>query len=114
MNISICGLDCDACPAYIVHQTGDRALQEKTAKEWSAAYGAAITPEMVDCVSCRVVEGVHIGHCFECEVRKCGMEKQVENCALCADYPCTIISGFMEKVPPAKAKLQEIWESRQK
>ncbi|MCX6565092.1 MAG: DUF3795 domain-containing protein [Candidatus Aminicenantes bacterium] len=108
MKIAICGLDCAVCPAYIVHQTGDKALQKKTAGEWKAQYGADITPEMVDCVGCVMVRGPHIGHCFECEIRKCGLAKKVKTCAACVLYPCPIISGFIEKVPPAKANLEKI------
>ena len=33
--LSMCGLDCAACPAFIAHQTGDQALRAKTAAEWS-------------------------------------------------------------------------------
>ena len=108
MNIAICGLDCSVCPAYVVHQTGDAALREKTAEEWKKQYGAEITPEMVDCAGCTVLEGPHIGYCFECEIRKCGLEKNVANCALCALYPCALISPFIEKVPAAKANLEKI------
>ena len=108
MNIAICGLDCSVCPAYIVHQTGDAALREKTAEEWKKQYSAEITPEMVDCAGCTVLEGPHIGYCFECEIRKCGLEKNVANCALCALYPCALISPFIEKVPAAKANLEKI------
>jgi hypothetical protein len=108
MKIAMCGLDCAVCPAYIVHDTGDLVLREKTAREWKEQYGADITPEMVDCVGCTVAEGVHIGHCFECEIRKCGLGKKVENCAVCLDFPCAVVSGFIEKVPPAKANLENI------
>jgi hypothetical protein len=108
MKIAMCGLDCAVCPAYIVHDTGDLVLREKTAREWKEQYGADITPEMVDCVGCTVAEGVHIGHCFECEIRKCGLGKKVENCAFCLDFPCAVVSGFIEKVPPAKANLENI------
>ena len=108
MNIAICGLDCSVCPAYVVHQTGDAALREKTAEEWKKQYGAEITPEMVDCAGCTVLEGPHIGYCFECEIRKCGLEKNVANCALCDLYPCGVVSAFIDKVPPAKANLEKI------
>jgi hypothetical protein len=112
MKIAMCGLDCAVCPAYIVHQTGDKALQRKTAGEWKAQYGADITPEMVDCVGCVMVRGPHIGHCFECEIRKCGLAKKVKNCAVCVLYPCAIVSAFIDKVPPAKANLEKIRAKR--
>ena len=107
-KISICGLDCSICPAFIAFSTDDRTLREKTASEWSKAYHFDFTPEMVDCVGCTTIEGVHIGHCFECQIRKCGLGKNVENCARCADYPCSLIADFIAKVPPAKANLEEI------
>jgi hypothetical protein len=106
--IAICGLDCHVCPAFIAHQTDDQALREKTALEWTAQYQADIKPEMVNCVGCVLREGIHIGHCFECEMRKCGMAKKVANCALCPEYPCALIAGFMANVPAAKANLEEI------
>lgn len=112
MKISMCGLDCEICPAFIAHRTGDRSLQEKTAKEWSVAYHFDFAPEMVACVGCTTSEGVHIGHCFECEIRKCGTAKKVENCAVCADYPCPMIAGFIANVPPAKANLENIRTAR--
>jgi len=108
MKIAICGLDCAVCPAYVVHQTGDMDLQKKTAEQWAKEYGADIKPEMVDCVGCVVVEGPHIGHCFECEIRKCGLAKGVENCAVCTLYPCATVSVFIDKVPQAKTNLEKI------
>lgn len=112
MNIAICGLDCAVCPAYIVHVTGDKDLQRKTAEQWAKEFGTDIAPEKVDCVGCTVVDGPHIGYCFECEIRKCGLARGAANCALCVLYPCTTISGFIEKVPPAKANLEKIRAER--
>jgi hypothetical protein len=106
--ISICGLDCQVCPAFIAHRTNDQNLREKTAREWAAQYGADIKPEMVNCVGCTTLEGVHIGHCDECAMRKCGLAKNVANCALCPEYPCALIAGFIANVPAAKANLEEI------
>ncbi|MBN1938549.1 MAG: DUF3795 domain-containing protein [Candidatus Aminicenantes bacterium] len=112
MNIAICGLDCSICPAFIVHATGDKTLQKETAKKWSEEYGGDISPEMVDCAGCTALDGPHIGHCFECEIRKCGLGKKVENCAVCSDYACAVVSAFIDKVPPAKANLEKIRAAR--
>ena len=106
--LAICGLDCATCPAYIAHNTHDRALQEKTAKEWAVQFTFDFTPEMIDCVGCTAAGGPHIGHCAECEMRKCGLSKKVDNCAHCAEYPCAVISKFTANVPPAKANLEEV------
>ena len=107
--IAFCGLDCGTCPAYRAHVTDDWALREATAKEWSTAYGFDAKPEMIDCVGCTVVEGVHIGHCFECAIRKCGLGRGVANCALCEAFEgCAIIGDFLAKVPHAKANLEKV------
>jgi len=110
--ISVCGLDCSVCPAHIAYLTDDQALREKTAAEWSKAYQAELTAAMINCVGCMAVEGAHIGHCYECTMRKCGLNRHVENCGVCADYGCDIIAGFLAKVPPAKANLEEIRAAR--
>ncbi len=107
-QISICGLDCAACPAFIAYKTDDQALREKTAAEWAEQFNVVFKPEQVNCVGCLSTEGVHIGHCAECEIRACGMKHKVENCAMCADYPCETISQFIAKVPPARANLEAI------
>ena len=106
--IAICGLDCAACPAYIAFTTNDNELRAKTAKQWAKEYGADISPDKVNCVSCVVSEGVHIGYCFECKIRKCGLEKKVLNCAYCLEYPCAILGPFIEKAPAAKANLEAV------
>jgi hypothetical protein len=59
------------------------------------------------------VQGAHIGHCGECEIRKCGLPRKVKNCALCSDYPCETIGKFLANVPPAKANLEEVRRARQ-
>lgn len=111
--LAMCGLDCAACPAFIAHKTDDQALRTKTAAEWSKQFNVTIKPEDVNCVGCLKTEGPHIGHCAECEIRKCGLAKGVKNCALCADYPCEKIAGFLANVPPAKANLEELRRARQ-
>ena len=112
-NLSMCGLDCAECPAFIAHQTNDEALRAKTAAEWSVQFHVDLKPTDIDCVSCLQVEGPHIGHCAVCEIRKCGLARKVDNCALCDDYSCETISNFLANVPPAKANLEEVRRARQ-
>ncbi len=113
-TLAVCGLDCAACPAFIAHKTNDRALRVKTAAEWSRQYNVALRPEDIDCVGCLKVKGVHIGHCSECEIRTCGLTRNVANCAMCDDYPCDKMAKFIANVPPAKANLEEVRRARQK
>ena len=112
--LAMCGLDCAACPAYIAHKTDDQALRVRTAAEWSGQFKVAFKPEDINCVGCLETKGPQIGHCRECEIRKCGQTHKVKNCALCPEYPCDKISKFIANVPPAEANLDEVRRSRQR
>jgi len=111
--LSMCGLDCAACPAFIAHKTDDDALRVKTAAEWSKQFNADLKPADINCVGCLKTRGVQIAHCAECEIRKCGLAHKVKNCAMCDDFPCQKISQFLANVPPAKANLEEVRRTRQ-
>lgn len=112
-TLAMCGLDCAACPANIAYKTNDQALREKTAAEWSKQFHAEMKPADINCVGCLKTKGVQLGHCAQCEIRKCGLGRNVKNCALCADFPCERISAFIANVPPAKANLDEVRRTRQ-
>jgi len=113
-TLSMCGLDCAACPAFVAHKTDDDTLREKTAAEWSRQFQANLTPADINCVGCLKTTGVQIGHCADCEIRKCGLDRNVKNCALCSDYPCERVARFIANVPPAKANLEEVRRARPK
>lgn len=83
--IAYCGLDCEKCDARIATVNDDQALRQETARLWAEANQAPITPEMINCLGCRV-DGVKTPYCDSmCEIRKCAMEKGFETCAGCAD-----------------------------
>ena len=103
--IAYCGLDCAGCDAYIAMQNDDQALREKTAAEWTVAHSFNFTPDMINCTSCKG-DGVQIGHCSECEIRKCAAGKGVENCGACDEFTtCKIINDFIAQVPFVKDNL---------
>ena len=70
-----------------------------------------IKPEDINCDGCVVADGRHIAYCGMCEIRKCGMEREVENCAHCADYACEKLSAFLDQVPAARDKLDGVREN---
>lgn len=110
--IAYCGLVCSDCPAYVATQANDLAALEKIAKQWREEYNASgITVESVTCDSCLESEGRHCSHCFECEIRACGMTRGVVNCAYCADYGCDKLEKFFGIAPPARATLDEVRRS---
>ena len=104
--IAYCCLDCEKCDARRATLTGDNALREKTAKLWSQLNGVEITPEMINCVGCRV-DGVKSPYCaFLCPIRRCAMER---GCATCADCPslggCTTVGAILENNEEAARNL---------
>jgi hypothetical protein len=112
---SICGINCAECDALIATKNNDEALKKSLAEKWSKDYGHQFKVEDINCIGCRI-DGAHIGYCGMCEVRKCGFDKKVENCALCAVYPdCKTLNGFLSMAPgegaeKIKKNLEEIKE----
>jgi len=106
--IAFCGINCTDCEAFIATQKDDDARRRKVAAEWSKEFGHEIKPEEINCDGCLSIDGRHINYCNVCEIRKCGMEKEVENCAYCIDYECEKLEKFHEQAPKAKERLEEI------
>ncbi|MDR0454833.1 MAG: DUF3795 domain-containing protein [Deferribacteraceae bacterium] len=103
--IAYCGIDCFECNAYKATQNNDQALREKTAAEWTIAHNFKFTPEMINCTSCKG-DGVKVGYCSECEIRKCASGKGVVNCGACGDFEtCKTINDFLVQAPIAKDNL---------
>lgn len=106
--IAYCGLDCSKCEAYLATQADDNGKRAETAKEWSERYKADIKPEHINCDGCHG-KGKKFFYCSDmCELRKCGVEKDVENCAECDMYMCDKLAEFVKIAPEAKEALERI------
>ena len=105
--ISFCGLVCSECPAYIATQKDDDAERKAVADKWSKEFNADISFEDINCDGCISDERV-FQHCNVCEIRLCGKEKGILNCAFCDTYACEKLSKFFEMVPDAKGVLDGI------
>ncbi len=107
--IAVCGLDCAACEGYLATQAKDEAAKEKVAAKWRVEFNAPdITVKSVTCDGCLATSGRLGGHCSECGPRLCAVEKGLANCGLCPDYGCEKISGMLQYIPDAKARLDAI------
>ncbi len=108
--IAYCGLDCNACPAYLA--SGRRTLAERqaTADQWGRQFNHQFKAEDIDCVGCTARDGKHVGYCTMCEIRLCALGKgdSLATCASCPDYGCEKLENFLKNVPQAKANLQAL------
>ena len=83
--IAYCGLDCEVCEARAATVNDDDALRRKVAALWTELNGVEITPEMINCVGCRI-EGVKTPFCESmCAIRQCAMGRKVETCGDCGE-----------------------------
>jgi hypothetical protein len=107
--IAFCGLTCTACRAYLTTQAGDLAALEKVAAEWREEFNAPnITVDTIMCDGCTSDSRRLCSHCYECEIRACGLQRQVANCAHCDDYACAKLEAFLSAVPSARTTLDDL------
>jgi hypothetical protein len=107
-QIAYCGLICTDCLAYIATQADDDKQRKEVAETWTKKYKHDFKPEDINCDGCITAVGKHVGHCGMCEIRKCGQEKSVINCAYCYDYTCDKLDEFFKMVPDCKKTLDAI------
>jgi hypothetical protein len=107
--IAFCGLVCTECPAFTATQNDDNEARRKLAESWSCDQ-YPLTLDDINCGGCLATEGRLIKFCEDCEVRFCGFDKNVKNCAHCDEFPCAKLERIWEitKSPDAKARLEEI------
>ncbi len=106
--IAFCGIDCHECGALKATRENDDAKRRVVADLWSKEFGADIQLQDINCDGCISEGGIHFSHCDVCEIRKCGKEKAIENCAYCAEYACDKLEDFFSTVPEVKTRLDKI------
>lgn len=107
--IAYCGLICNEdCPAFSATQRDDHVLLQKTAERWSHP-DYVLDIQDVLCDGC-TAEGKRLAaHCSDCGVRACAKERELANCALCAEYPCAQLINLwgVLKSPQARDRLDQ-------
>jgi len=106
--VAYCGIVCTECPAYKATQQNDDKARAKVAEQWSKQFKHNFQTEDINCNGCLSVGDVQFGYCSMCDIRKCGVDRKVLNCAYCVDYPCDKLNNFHAQVAEAKAKLEAI------
>jgi len=110
--IAFCGLLCSECGAFLATRDDDNDKRAEVAKLWSKEFNKDFKPEDINCDGCLSEGGNLFNYCNVCEIRKCGREKGVMNCAYCDEYSCEKLEKFFQMVPDAKERLDEIRNSR--
>ena len=105
---SFCGLICSECGAFIATQSDDDAKRAEVAQLWSQQYNCDMKPADINCDGCISDSDRLFGHCSVCEIRKCGKQKGVTNCAHCDDYACERLEEFFKMVPAAREHLDTV------
>jgi len=92
-EIGYCGDDCNICPRYLAAKSSSKARLKETAAIWRMLDWGLYddTLEEFPCRGCGAIEVCNLG------VRECAMEKGIDSCGQCADYPCAKLEKVFEK-----------------
>jgi hypothetical protein len=106
--VAPCGIDCKRCKAYKATQENDDETREEVAEEWSRAFNISIAPTAIHCDGCTAASERKIEHHKDCPIRLCVLDRGLETCADCLDYPCEKLMKLHEIAKEAKELLEEI------
>jgi len=88
--ITYCGYDCTNCPIY-------KATIEKDIEALKKIYfigpGKECSIETHGCKGCKSDLQNHM--CSVCYIKKCNLEKKIDNCAYCDEYPCQYLKNYI-------------------
>lgn len=97
---SYCGIYCGACDIMKSYKTGDKSklasfwnetVVQKLHKGMGLSYDNS-RPFELTCHGCK--SDTLFVNCRVCNIRKCAIEKNIEHCIDCREYPCNTISEF--------------------
>ena len=106
--IAYCGLCCTKCPAFLATKNDDDDARAETAAMYAENFGLNIKPEDINCEGCHSEGGKLISYCQTCDIRKCGREREIDNCTSCSDQPCEKLTRFHSFSPEAKMAFDTI------
>ncbi|UCD82831.1 MAG: DUF3795 domain-containing protein [Desulfobacterales bacterium] len=105
---AFCGLACHECDTYQATKNDDDKKRVKVANLWSKQYNMNLERQDINCDGCRSGNDRLFAYCKSCVVRKCGMERDVDNCAHCSDYPCEKLNPIFMAAPGLKERLDSL------
>jgi hypothetical protein len=111
--IAYCGLDCYNCPIRLAtlekNSLEKKKMRIEIAEQIAKIYKSTPKPEIIsDCDGCKADGGRLFTGCTDCEIRKCAIQLDLENCAFCLDYACKKLERHFAIDPEAQKRLEEI------
>lgn len=104
--IARCGFKCHACMAFKDNNMTP-ADQARVAEGWLKYFGLTVSPETIRCNGCMAQDrGGYDFPSLTCPIAPCVVERGLDNCAACADYPCAKIEELMRVCEQVKARFQ--------
>lgn len=107
---SKCGMRCDLCLIYRPNvEKEDR--RSEICNVWSKIWdGFLPDPETTICDGCRSEYQDAILFSPDCDTRKCVIEKRIEHCGYCDQYPCSIFPAEpSEEETIQKIEIEKQW-----
>jgi hypothetical protein len=107
--IAFCGIVCTDCRVLRASQADDTQLKKKVARAWSTKK-ETLRPDDIECDGCLPTGQRLFKFCGACDVRRCGQERGLGNCAYCSEFPCEKLTGLWKhlRLTGLRATLQEI------
>ncbi len=109
--VGFCGIICSECPVFIATRKNNDRERERIALMFSKQYEKRYGKEDIRCAGCTTGSSLVFNYCETCEIRKCGKERKLRNCAFCPDYPCPRLSELFSKCGKARTVLDDIARS---
>ena len=88
-----CGLYCGVCGIYLAHRDNNLKFKERLRDFYQKALGdVTLGVDDIRCEGC--LSDVLCKYCYACDIRPCAIEKGIEGCHQCSDFPCKAIDDF--------------------
>ena len=94
---AVCGLYCEACTLFIATKEDPERLKGLAAR-------FQLSEEAIKCYGCR--SDKRGPYCEKCKMFTCAVERGIDFCVECAEYPCSHLKQFQSE----RAHRIELWD----
>ncbi len=99
-----CGYRCDLCLAYRPNVEKNPSDQQKLSDGWYKYFGFRLSPTDILCDGCMEEDPMLIDK--NCPVRPCVIERNLNNCAQCAQFLCEKLKERLVTYEEIRSKME--------